>query len=501
MKHWFQVTKRWSLAIASAATLTIGAMALLSCGGEGGPISGGGGGGTNSFTAQFMALLPAGQAGATYVGPQTCKNCHNGVISQASHGRVNGSEPYYDEWSGTVHATKNVACEQCHGPGSNHASQASPDATTILTGSKMTSPIVCAQCHGPTYDQWFASKHRQIIPDPINEAGSNPAQYGRSSRCIQCHSGVFRTLTAEKGVDVGTMTDAQIKSLADDTVNLVPHIAACDTCHNPHKVTGNVNGDGKEVQLRHLTFNTDITPVQAGTTAASFVNYNHICAQCHNGRGVNPSDAALTSGTSRPGMHSSNQFQMLMGFGGVEGSGVVERNTAHAQAPGQCSHCHMPDASHTFTTKYDVSCSPCHSAADAAARVTSVRTQMLNDLYALLTRMQAWSQTTFGDPDLWDYTSNIQALTPPKTPPTQSLVPIQIKRARHNYFFIVRDACYGPHNAPYANHLLQVANDNLDALGVPPTPPPGRSTSNAAKAAVVKDTLKRWEQVEHTETE
>lgn len=492
MKHWFKVTKRWSLAIASAATLTIGAMALLSCGGEGGPINGGGGGGGgNSFTAQFMALLPAGQAGATYVGPDTCKNCHNGT--GPAHSRTsNPNEPYFDEWHDTLHASKNVTCESCHGPGSNHANATTPDATTILTAPNSNSPIVCAQCHGPTYDQWFASKHRQLIVAPVEEAGSNPAQYGRSSRCIQCHSGLFRTETAEKGVDVGTMTDQQIIDLSEETINNVPSIANCDTCHNPHKKTGNLTGEGEEKQLRHLTFNTDTTPVGPSKPASSFVNFDHICAQCHNGRGADPSDAKLQSGTSRPNMHASNQYQMLMGFAGVEGSGVVQRNTAHATAPGQCSHCHMPNASHTFTTNLEVSCAPCHSASDAAERLVTVRAQMINDLYAIRGRMAAWSQATFGDPDLWDYTSNIQALG--KTPPNQTLVPIQIKRARHNYYFIVNDACYGPHNFPYAETLITVAGENLDTLGFMAAP--RTSVSNADKLSVLKQDLARWQQVD-----
>jgi hypothetical protein len=172
-------------------------------------------------------------------------------------------------------------------------------------------------------------------------------------------------------------------------------------------------------------------------------------------------------------MHDSNQFNMLMGVGGVEGSGPIQRTTSHATVPGQCSHCHMPGSSHTFTVQYDKSCQPCHTAADAAARVAAVKGEIVNGMYALLSRMQSWSQTTFGDRDLWDYTSNIAAEG--KTPPNQTLVPIQIKRARHNYFFLIRDNCFGPHNSAYSRLLLQVANDNLDVLGVPAPPPPGRS--------------------------
>lgn len=490
MKHWFLISKRWSLAIASAATLTIGSMALLSCGGEGGPIGGGGGGTGNSFTAQFMALLPAGQAGATYVGPDTCGDCHNGQTANVAQG--GGGEEIYNEWHETVHFTKNVTCENCHGPGSKHA--ANPSTDNILTAPKSNNAVVCGQCHGPIYDQWYSSKHRQLITAPVEEAATNPAQYGRSSRCIQCHSGLFRTETAEKGVDVGTMTDQQIFDLAEEAINDVPNTANCATCHNPHANTGNLNDNGEEVQLRHKVFNVDTTPVGPSTTAASFVNFDQICAQCHNGRGTDPSDAKLNSGTSRPSMHDSNQYQMLMGFGGVEGGGPVERNTAHAQAPGQCSTCHMPASKHTFVTNYDTSCSPCHTAADAAARTTSVRSEVFNNLYNLLLRLQNWANTTYGNSLFWEYTSNITAEG--FTPPNQSGVPIEIKRARHNYYFVIRDACFGPHNAPYALHLIRVANDNLDSLNVPQAPA-GRGISQAQQLEVFKTQLSKWQQLEH----
>ncbi|HTQ10732.1 MAG TPA: cytochrome c3 family protein [Fimbriimonadaceae bacterium] len=476
MKHWFQVTKRWSLVIASAATLTIGAMALLSCGGEGGPIhSGGGGGGGNSFTAQFLALLPSGQAGATYVGPTVCKTCHDGTTPQMikAHGRAaNPNEPYYDEWSGTAHAANNVTCEQCHGPGSNHANSATPDATTILGVPKSNSPIICAQCHGPIYDDWNGTAHAQILADPVNISVSQ----ARSSRCIQCHSGLFRTETAEQGIDVGNSTqlpDAQITQFETWAINNVPNTANCATCHNPHKATsGNNPSDatwqGQEAQLRHQELNTDTTQVAAPATAATFVNFDQVCAECHNGRGMNPADSnlSLASATSRFQGHASCQYNMLMGTGGVEGSGTVQRNMAHATAPGQCAHCHMPNSSHTYTVSYDVSCQPCHTGQGAADNANSVKTTMINGEYALLTRLESWATTKFGQSTWWDYTSNITT-NPTITTAQEATVPIQVREARYNYYMISIDNSYGPHNFPYATTLLQVANSDLDALGVP----------------------------------
>jgi hypothetical protein len=110
--------------------------------------------------------------------------------------------------------------------------------------------------------------------------------------------------------------------------------------------------------------------------------------------------------------------------------------------------------------------------------------------------MQSWAQTTYGNPLYWEYTSTITAEG--GTPPSQAGVPIEIKRARHNYYFVIRDACFGPHNAPYALHLIRVANDNLDALGVPGAPPGGRGISTPQKLEIFKAQLARWKQIEHT---
>ncbi|HVL39667.1 MAG TPA: multiheme c-type cytochrome [Fimbriimonadaceae bacterium] len=456
-----------------------GVFAMQSCAGEGGPIGGTPGTGPG-VTQQFLALLPVGQQGASYVGTNRCGDCHNGQT---------GGETFLAHWQETMHKTVNVGCEQCHGPGSNHASN--PAKTNILTYPKVVSSVVCAQCHGKIFDEWQFSQHSKLVLSPVQSAAQSPAGQ-KNSRCIACHSGLFRTQTVEAGINVATMPDADIRAQAEHTLNDVPHVATCATCHDPHKNTGKLSDNGKEVQLRRQVFNADTSPIAPGTNAASFTNFDHVCAQCHNGRGTNPSDTALTSGTARPSMHDSNQYNMLMGIGGVEGAGNPAGNSAHRNIAGQCSTCHMPDSRHTFTVSYDRSCTPCHTAADAAARVVAVRGEIVSRLYNLLNRLEAWSQLTFGDPDLWEYTATITAEG--KTPPNQSLVPIQVKRARHNYYFVLRDACFGPHNAPYSNHLITVANENLDAINAPKVGPKTREPSHSQKMQVFYrqlETLKR----------
>lgn len=490
---------RWLLTLISSIPLVAASVVLQSCAGVGGPTTNGGGG-LPDATAAFLALLPDDQKGADYVGSDACMTCHNDV---GSH------------WQDTQHEARGVGCERCHGPGSEHKAAMETDsagpklistgasvAPAILTFPKVNDPVVCGQCHGPIHDQYGFSQHSKLVTSPIENSYNSPALYGRTSRCMGCHSGIFRSEIVEKGVDVAAMTDAQIQEIAQFTLNNVPHSANCSTCHDPHMQTGNLTAEGKEVQLRNKTFNTDTTLVDAGSPPSEFLSFDHSCGTCHNGRGANPSDLALSTGTSRPNMHDSNQYNMLMGFGGVEGTGPVERNTAHANAPGQCSKCHMPSARHTFTVSFDKGCAPCHTAADAAARAESAKSETLASLYALRTKMEAWARAKFGDGDFWDYTSMIQAEG--KTPPDQTLVPAEMKRARHNYYFVIRSGDYGVHNAPYVKHLLTVANENvqaaIDALGAGVVVRPAAKLSNEQLLAIAEADRKRASKADMEET-
>ena len=177
-------------------------------------------------------------------------------------------------------------------------------------------------------------------------------------------------------------------------------------------------------------------------------------------------------------------MQMLLGFGGSEGAGTIGQNTAHQTVAGQCTKCHMPNADHSFNISYDTSCSPCHSATDAANRAATVSTNTLNALVALRSRMESWATTTFNNAADWDYTSNLTG-----TLPNEALVPIQVKRARFNYYFILQCGDYGIHNTPYTNYLLTYANSNLDSINVPPSTVKPMS-KEAAKELLKADRLR-----------
>ncbi|MBS1717374.1 MAG: hypothetical protein JSS72_06555 [Armatimonadetes bacterium] len=468
--------KRWLLTLIAAVPAAAAILTLESCGGVGGPTGpgGGGGGGTSST---FLALLSPAQQAATYVGVAKCAECHStdsakvhGGAKLASYkGSVaNPKLSIIDQWKQTMHYQKGVTCENCHGPGSLHVADPTnkdkvltyahdfADATQAPSNPEgITSPTVCAQCHGPTVDQWKFAKHSLLLTTPVDEAITNPATYGRASRCIACHSGLFRTQIYEEG-DINAISDADISKIASNTLHKVPYVATCTTCHDAHSVTGNLTASGQEAQLYHPVANFDPTNVGPGQTPDTFTHFNQICAQCHNGRGTDPGDAKLNTSTARPGMHYSNQYNMLMGVGAVDNGNKGE--VTHGSTAGQCSQCHMAGGNHSFVVSYE-GCAPCHSIPVAAAKVDTVQAQTLNRLLQLRADLSSWSQAILHDPDLWDYTSFITALG--KTPPNQSLIPIGVKRARYNYYFIVNCGDYGVHNYKYVDNLLTIAENNI----------------------------------------
>lgn len=436
-----------------------------------------GGGGPNhpqvaalTTALQFKAILPAAQKSATPVGAAACKPCHAANCTTQAL---------------TAHSKASVDCEACHGPGSVHVA-AKGGLTNILRGPASLDVKVCGQCHADVVGDFNVSVHAQIVTSEVPATGG-------STTCLRCHADAFHTLEIEAKLaqnppQTPAAIDTAIVALTTTQINAdavgTMHTISCAGCHDPHQNTANLDSAGEQMYLRAKTSSTDLTSDPAGATPAQYTTINHICGNCHNNRGGDPSDAGLNKNTSRPAVHEGPEYNMLNGNAGAEGitttNGTVyatgtaapgTRTSSHVNAPDQCVTCHMPTVNgtvrHTFTASTDVSCTPCHTSADAASRENALQTSVQNSLVALRNRMQTWalaqSWNTAKDPTVWDYSSNLASTS---KFPTQTLVPIEIKRARHNYYFIVLDRSYGVHNYAYTQYLIAQSNTGLDALGI-----------------------------------
>ncbi len=453
---------------------------LLSCNGNGLPPTAG---------------LPIHPSGAKYLGSETCKNCHNEIFNDlltTKHPHAletlqiigQGENPEclkchtvgFGYESGFVNASSTphlagVQCESCHGPGELHV-KGNGDKSKIVTYPAILSAQICGSCHTgshqPTKEEWEASPHSEVVEHVAGYFADPNRGLTFLPSCGPCHSGDYRVW----GMENGRISDVDLRGKTREEMTPV----TCSLCHDPHIATGNNAEAGRETQLRHKEYwNPEEDPYMGGdpTDREVYTRVNHVCGQCHNRRGANPSDAGLEASTSRPA-HYSVQLDFLLGLGGVEDGGPPALSE-HRFNPKQCATCHVSMkeyeseanpavTGHTFRVRLE-GCAPCHSVGDAAARMLATKSDIEARLASLKWRLDNWGRTANIEDKAemsWEYS----AYGGPSST-GQKQIPIEVKRARYNYYYVEHDGSFGVHNAKYARYLIQVANQQLDALGVP----------------------------------
>ena len=282
-------------------------------------------------------------------------------------------------------------------PGSHHAADAENVGLEVDLDA-----LVCGQCHQschglcgdyyhPHYEQWSTSKHSQALAD-IRWL----PEYEQS--CLQCHSTDYR------------LAPLNAKPEATEAM----YSLECVACHAPR-------GSAYAYQLRR--------PAES------------LCAQCHT-----MGDAVPDAEPDRP------QFEFLHGFGGF----ALDRTPLDGMYPtpfvvldGKCVFCHVhreayggpeqpADSGHTFASNIRA-CAPCHTEADATARITAVYEEIAPRMAAIARYLDP------GDPLYLDPA----ALTSEEWE--------RYKIAKFNYVLVNADRSYGAHNAPFARRLLEEA--------------------------------------------
>lgn len=297
-----------------------------------------------SFLAWFWVFLPlcaltgwsaeketAKPAAATYVGNEVCQACH---------------APHFEKFSQTVmgkiflfnprNETERRACENCHGPGSDHvAAGGGRGAGGLITFRKDSGESVRAQnnaclgCHQrgiQTY--WEASPHA-----------------GRGISCVNCHT--LMQKTSDK---------YQLAKVGDKTIfsNSQAQTEVCGQCHLQRKA--------QLMRSSHM-------PLREGKMT---------CATCHNPHGTpNPSMLKQTSlnencyscHTERRGPFLHEHPPVAENCGNChEPHGSVNDRLLKVTDPRMCTQCHSNATQHPVTPRgqrsvfvFNRSCTNCHS--------------------------------------------------------------------------------------------------------------------------------------------
>jgi DmsE family decaheme c-type cytochrome len=180
---------------------------------------------TLALPARAQKDKPASsQAGATYVGAETCKACH---------------EELFNGWEKSAHWKQTLkeggiakhGCEDCHGPGSAHVDGGGDKTKIFIFQDHSTKEVNerCLTCH--------ASDHEQA-----NMSNSEHQRSGVS--CISCHSPhhgketnfLLTKSQPELCYNCHLQQKAQFEMPFHHRVD--EGLIQCSDCHNPHGTAG-----------------------------------------------------------------------------------------------------------------------------------------------------------------------------------------------------------------------------------------------------------------------
>jgi len=177
-----------------------------------------------------------------------CEPCHT-----TGHGLPGG---FVDNV--TTPEMVNVQCEECHGPGSNHAG--APPQQKKQTIVVNYSAEACGECHQgehhPFYSEWSLSGHADAL---VNLRGSPIA----NDSCLQCHAADY-ILESEPSLR--------------PTIDTAKEGITCIVCHDPHS-----NQYGKQLRMPR----------------------EQLCASCHNPGPALPGDPIFHPQSSMRAGYSS----------------------------------------------------------------------------------------------------------------------------------------------------------------------------------------------------
>jgi len=360
----------------------------------------------------------------------------------------------------------NVQCENCHGPGSQHAY--SLGNTNFITRTMQSGD--CAQCHDSLSHhyktaEWNNSRHAVATRTP-----SGPTRFN----CVRCHTAYgFEQFIEHAGTtNVPYVTNTMYEAIT------------CAACHDPHDAT-------HPHQLR----SANIYTLPEGTTITN-AGLGALCMECHHSRNGDVTNNIAKyklgqptwAGGSSFGVHDSTAGDMVEGVNGYTYGKFIPSSTHSYVVTNVCVGCHMQPVAagdpaflkaggHTFSMTYSVStngvtnivdktdvCIACHGPAvtqfnfarkdyDGDGNIQGVQTEVQNLLNQLSRYLPNSQYRADGN-----YTGDGLVKTSISTKTNWQDKYLQ---AAWNWQFVNVEGSHGIHNASYAVGLLKASLADL----------------------------------------
>ena len=268
-------------------------------------------------------------ADATYIGSETCLDCHEEVAAILAH------SPHSVELDPMVPGKNAPSCEACHGPGSIHAED--EDAESIINVTKLQEMSdnqrdeMCLQCHTSRHVGWSGGPHQgsgiscaDCHSDQVHfKVEARPASNFRneSEFCLQCHASEvadfrmpFRHRVLEGQIMCGDCHDPH-NGFPTDTWNGLNE--TCISCHT--EMAGPFVFEHDGVQSEDCT--TCHKPHGSNHDKMLVTDGNSLCLQCHYESSFNSDDSWELAGASHS-VHLSGEARCYDCHSEIHGSNV-----------------------------------------------------------------------------------------------------------------------------------------------------------------------------------
>ena len=372
-------------------------------------------------------------------------------------------------WAAMPAALKNVAniqCENCHGPGSQHAF--SLGKTNLI--SKSFAAGNCGQCHDSLSKHWRNAEWNNSGHAIAPRSPSGPAR----AACVRCHTaGGFAGYIGHLGAPTPYAT------------NTVYEAITCAACHDPHDAA-----NPHQLRAGHeITLDNGTTVTNAG--AGGF------CMNCHQSRTGSVSNSiekypvgqATWNGGSSFGPHDNPAADMLEGVNGYTYGKEIPSAAHRSAVTNTCVGCHMQTVAstdpaftkaggHTMKMSYDVVsggvtntvhmvgvCVKCHGEIDSFDMVRQdydgdgITDGVQTEVQHLLNRLSTLTPSATYQAD-GNYIADGLVKSVGRTT-VKTNWPAKFLKAAWNWQFVNNDLSKGVHNAPYAVGLLKASIADL----------------------------------------
>jgi len=398
-----------------------------------------------------------GQMGAHF--SKNCVQCHtlgydtnalavNGGFDDvaAQHGWTFPASLTNGNWAAMPQALRevsNVQCENCHGPGYEHAiAFGNTNLSNWPRISVSFSAGDCAQCHeaAPYHIkslEWNNSRHAIATRYPTGE---------NREACVRCHSGIGFV----DYVNGRTPPRTQYEAIT------------CAACHDPHSAE-----NPHQLRVVGDVVLADGTTVTNGGTGK-------LCMSCHLGRDNAATYVESAAANSRFGPHHSVQTDMLFGVNAVT-YGKLIPSSAHAHVVKDgCVTCHLQETSpgdpahlkaggHTFRPGWDGG-TPDNPADDVHLTGACVQCHGPVESFNFAREDYDGDGVIEGvQEEVKGLLEQLGNLLPPDGPAVEVTASYtrQQLRAAFNYKFVENDGSFGVHNVSYAVGLLKASIADL----------------------------------------